>query len=97
MGRVPIFTSFNKSKQHSFLFPVILGFRTANLRRKAGARTDDRVMQMNEIIQSMQVIKMYAWENAFADLIRLLRKCVSHLLLTSLTAFDVFPGVNSTF
>uniref|UniRef100_A0A6P7FF39 Probable multidrug resistance-associated protein lethal(2)03659 n=1 Tax=Diabrotica virgifera virgifera TaxID=50390 RepID=A0A6P7FF39_DIAVI len=53
---------------------MLFGVRTSYLRRKAGARTDERVRQMNEIIQSIQVIKMYAWENAFADLINKLRK-----------------------
>ncbi|VEN38053.1 unnamed protein product, partial [Callosobruchus maculatus] len=52
---------------------VCFGIRLASLRKKSGARTDDRVRQMNEIIQAMQVIKMYAWENAFSDLIRDLR------------------------
>ncbi|KAF7276847.1 hypothetical protein GWI33_009723 [Rhynchophorus ferrugineus] len=36
---------------------------------------------MNEIIQAMQVIKMYAWENAFADLIYNLRKRELKVLL----------------
>ncbi|CAG9830782.1 unnamed protein product [Diabrotica balteata] len=53
---------------------MLFGARTSYLRKKAGARTDERVRQMNEIIQSIQVIKMYSWENAFADLISKLRK-----------------------
>ncbi|CAH1183645.1 unnamed protein product [Phaedon cochleariae] len=53
---------------------MFLGTRTSALRRKAGERTDERVRQMNEIIQSMQVIKMYAWEYAFAKLISMLRR-----------------------
>ncbi|CAH1995818.1 unnamed protein product [Acanthoscelides obtectus] len=64
---------------------VCFGIRLASLRKKAGARTDNRVRQMNEIIQSMQVIKMYAWENAFSDLIRDLRKKeLKYLLQTSI-------------
>ncbi|XP_057667980.1 probable multidrug resistance-associated protein lethal(2)03659 isoform X2 [Diorhabda carinulata] len=53
---------------------LLFGVRSATLRKYAGARTDERVRQMNEIIQSIQVIKMYAWENAFAELIKHLRK-----------------------
>lgn len=59
--------------KRSFIL-VIIGIRIGQLRRKEGARTDERLMQMNEIIQSMQVIKMYAWEKAFAGLISTLRK-----------------------
>ncbi|KAJ8966239.1 hypothetical protein NQ314_003654 [Rhamnusium bicolor] len=62
-------------------FQVCLGIRTSFLRDKAAARTDERVRQMNEIIQSMQVIKMYAWENAFAELINNLRKNELKILL----------------
>ncbi|CAH1104174.1 unnamed protein product [Psylliodes chrysocephalus] len=53
---------------------MLFGVRSATLRRRAGARTDERVRQMNEIIQSIQVIKMYAWEKAFAALIKELRR-----------------------
>ncbi|XP_074027104.1 probable multidrug resistance-associated protein lethal(2)03659 isoform X2 [Leptinotarsa decemlineata] len=64
---------------------VVLGIRTSVLRKHAGARTDERVRQMNEIIKSMQVIKMYAWENAFAKLIANLRK--SELSVLTHTSF----------
>ncbi|EFA04298.2 putative multidrug resistance-associated protein lethal(2)03659-like Protein [Tribolium castaneum] len=49
------------------------GNRTSRFRLKTGARTDERVRQMNEIIQGMQVIKMYTWEYAFAQQIHELR------------------------
>ncbi|XP_030767940.1 multidrug resistance-associated protein 4-like isoform X2 [Sitophilus oryzae] len=63
---------------------IILSFCTSVLRNKGAIRTDERVRQMNEIIQAMQVIKMYAWENAFASLISNLRKReLKILLLTS--------------
>lgn len=50
------------------------GNRTSLFRLKTAIRTDERVRQMNEVIQSMQVIKMYAWEYAFAEIIHNLRR-----------------------
>ncbi|XP_060647055.1 ATP-binding cassette sub-family C member 4-like [Drosophila nasuta] len=38
---------------------------TSTLRRKIAQRTDIRVGIMNELMQGIQVIKMYAWENSF--------------------------------
>ncbi|KAF2880617.1 hypothetical protein ILUMI_25557 [Ignelater luminosus] len=48
---------------------AFLGHRTSVLRHKTAVRTDDRVRMMNEIIQGIQVIKMYTWEYAFSSLI----------------------------
>lgn len=48
--------------------------KTASFRRRAAARTDIRVKLMNEIIQGIQVIKMYAWEKPFAAVIAKIRK-----------------------
>lgn len=53
---------------------VLLSMATSYLRVKAASRTDARVRHMNEIIQAIQVIKMYAWENPFIEVISLLRR-----------------------
>ena len=37
-------------------------------------RTDDRVSIMNELIQGIQVIKMYAWEMPFRNVVKETRK-----------------------
>lgn len=37
-------------------------------------RTDTRVSVMNELIQGIQVIKMYAWETPFRNVVKIARK-----------------------
>ncbi|XP_068155068.1 probable multidrug resistance-associated protein lethal(2)03659 [Drosophila tropicalis] len=47
---------------------------TARFKRLSAEYGDERVKLMNEIIQGMQLIKMYAWEKSFAKLISRVRK-----------------------
>lgn len=44
------------------------------LRSKTAAFTDARIRTMNEVITGIRIIKMYAWEQSFADLIASLRR-----------------------
>ena len=46
----------------------------ANMRTKTANRTDSRIGVMNEIINGIKVIKMYAWETPFSDKIKEERK-----------------------
>lgn len=43
-------------------------------RMRIAKRTDDRVSIMNELIQGIQVIKMYAWEMPFRNVVKETRK-----------------------
>ncbi|XP_012660474.1 multidrug resistance-associated protein 4 [Otolemur garnettii] len=51
---------------------------------KTAAFTDARIRTMNEVITGIRIIKMYAWEKPFADLIaNLRRKEISKILRSS--------------
>ncbi|XP_046984857.1 ATP-binding cassette sub-family C member 4-like isoform X1 [Schistocerca americana] len=51
-----------------------LGRVSAGLRKKIAVLTDDRMRHMNEIVNGVRVIKMYAWERAFAKIVAITRK-----------------------
>ena len=46
-------------------------------RFKSAKVTDKRIRVMNEIISGMRLIKMYAWEWAFHEYVKNIRKSVS--------------------
>lgn len=54
--------------------PGILGRAGSKYRNRIAKKTDDRIKHMSEMINGMQVIKMYAWEKPFEKIIRTLRK-----------------------
>ncbi|KAL1496964.1 hypothetical protein ABEB36_008007 [Hypothenemus hampei] len=67
---IPLQTSFGKVASY--------------LRLKVAERCDTRVKHMNEIINGIQVIKMYAWEKPFETLIQYLRaREIKFLMYTS--------------
>ncbi|XP_058461266.1 probable multidrug resistance-associated protein lethal(2)03659 [Malaya genurostris] len=51
-----------------------VGKKAASYRLKTAIRTDRRVRFMNEIIQGIQVIKMYAWEHSFSRMVDAIRR-----------------------
>lgn len=61
-----------------------IGKLFSSLRSKTAAFTDVRIRTMNEVITGIRIIKMYAWEKSFADLItNLRRKEISQILRSS--------------
>ncbi|XP_048006653.1 ATP-binding cassette subfamily C member 4-like [Leguminivora glycinivorella] len=73
-----------------------LSNRQGVLRGKIAKRTDERVKVMSELVNGVQVIKMYAWEKPFEKLVDKLRKMeVKFIMKTSMikgfsTALTVF-------
>ncbi|XP_053563814.1 ATP-binding cassette sub-family C member 4 [Bombina bombina] len=51
-----------------------LGKLFTSLRGKTAAFTDTRIRTMNEVISGMRIIKMYAWEQSFTELVNDIRK-----------------------
>lgn len=61
-----------------------IGKLFSSLRSKTAAFTDVRIRTMNEVINGIRIIKMYAWEKSFADLItHYRRKEISKVLRSS--------------
>lgn len=48
---------------------MYIGRLAASLRLKTALRTDTRIRFMQEIINGIMVIKMYAWEKPFAKVV----------------------------
>nr|XP_037863739.1 multidrug resistance-associated protein 4 isoform X2 [Chlorocebus sabaeus] len=55
-------------------FQSCFGKLFSSLRSKTATFTDARIRTMNEVITGIRIIKMYAWEKSFADLVTNLRK-----------------------
>ncbi|XP_019860364.1 PREDICTED: multidrug resistance-associated protein 4-like [Amphimedon queenslandica] len=59
------------------------------IKLKAARLTDKRVKVMNEVISGIRVIKMYAWEYAFSDVVAAIRKSEIYKLLQFFAFFSV--------
>ena len=55
-------------------FQSWIGKKFSQLRSKTAKKTDIRIRIMNEIIKGIKVIKMYAWETSFSNLVANARK-----------------------
>jgi len=59
---------------YNLTFAAYTGSLTSKYRGKTALRTDHRVRLMNEVINGIQAIKMYAWEKPYGILISKARK-----------------------
>lgn len=85
-------------------FPVgYLGKVTGILRSKGTVRTDNRIKKMVEIVNGIQIIKLYAWEKPFEKIVETLRikeiHVVRHLSYIKgvLLSFAVFSERTTLF
>ncbi|KAM6446472.1 ATP-binding cassette sub-family C member 4 isoform 1-T1 [Liasis olivaceus] len=60
-----------------------IGRLFSSLRSRTAAFTDARIRTMNEVITGMRIIKMYAWEKSFADLVNNMRRKEISVVLKS--------------
>ena len=51
------------------ILQALIGNVIGKLRTKTVAATDQRVKLMNEVLNCIKLIKMYAWEGSFAKVI----------------------------
>ncbi|OWR51775.1 ABC transporter family C protein ABCC2 [Danaus plexippus plexippus] len=65
---------------------------TAIIRRSVAQRTDSRIKLMNEIINGIQVIKMYAWEKSFQKVVQGVRAFELVALSKAVFVRSVFLG-----
>ena len=65
-----------------YIVPGWIGRVFSRLRLETAGKTDRRIRLMDEIIKGIKVIKMYAWEFSFGDLVDEARKCEQHMLIS---------------
>ena len=61
--------------------------KTGEIRQQSAAVTDKRLEIMKEIITGIRVVKMYAWEWNFTDLVAQIRRLVSNDILVAFQSF----------
>ena len=65
------------------VYGSLAAHKAGNIRKTAAAQTDKRLEAMKEIIAGIRVVKMYAWEWNFRDLVALIRRLVYHSCFVS--------------
>ena len=64
--------------------------KSGRIRKKVAAQTDKRLQIMKEIVSGIRVVKMYAWERNFRDLVAQIRRFVHIYFLCCYCLFFPF-------
>ncbi|XP_015517778.1 probable multidrug resistance-associated protein lethal(2)03659 isoform X1 [Neodiprion pinetum] len=78
-----------------FFIPLqgYLGKKSSTFRLRIALRTDERIRLMNEIINGIQVIKMYTWEKPFSYLVEIARRKEVNAIKKN----SIVLGISSSF
>ena len=76
------------------VYNSIAASKAGKIRNKAAAQTDKRLTVIKEIVTGIRVVKMYAWEWNFRDLIAQIRRFEPSFHYGYLILF--FPKVTNT-
>ncbi|KAK3100459.1 hypothetical protein FSP39_020430 [Pinctada imbricata] len=76
-----------------YLLQASLTSLVTKLREKTLVFTDKRVRKMTEVLNSMKLIKMYAWEKSFQDAIRAIRKLERKFLFIASLVNSIMTAV----
>ena len=66
-----------------FFYGSVVARKAGTIRKKAATQTDKRLEIMREIVAGIRVVKMYAWEWNFRDMVSQIRTSVSTILYPS--------------
>lgn len=79
---------------YTIFFKGYTGKLSAVYRKKTAVKTDERVRLIDEVVNGVQVIKMYAWEMPFGKLIRYIRKIELKIITKSSYVRALFVTFN---
>ena len=65
-----------------FAYGSFAAHKAGKVRHQSAAVTDQRLEIMKEIITGIRVVKMYAWEGNFTDLVAQIRRLVFNVLVS---------------
>ena len=65
-----------------FAYGSFAAHKAGKVRHQSAAMTDKRLEIMKEIITGIRVVKMYAWEGNFTDLVAQIRRLVFNILVS---------------
>ncbi|ODQ63098.1 hypothetical protein NADFUDRAFT_72210 [Nadsonia fulvescens var. elongata DSM 6958] len=77
----------------SMILIVLLAKNIMKLRGLANKATDSRLSLMREVLQSMRVIKFYAWEDAYFESLTKIRKTEMNLIKSMLVLRNILNAV----